>query len=115
MPYISTEEVKTKRDALKKEFPNVKFSVTKENCSSIHVHIMEAPFEIEEKEKDVNHFYIAEFYSHKPKVRDFLLKVKKIINDGNGIFVVDGDYGAVPNFYINIRFGKWDKPYKKIG
>ena len=23
----------------------------------------------------------------------------------------DYDYGSIPNYYLNMRIGKWDKPY----
>lgn len=114
MPFISKEEVKAKRDALKKEFPRVKFHVKWYHYSSICVNIMEAPFEITKEQENVNHYYIAEHYANSPEVRDFLLKVKEIINKGNYTASVDGDYGNIPSFYINIKFGEWDKPYKKI-
>ena len=113
MPYISSEKVKEKRNALKKAFPDVKFSVTLTHCSIIKVVILEAKFD-RASEESVNQFYIKEHYEKEPEVRDFLLKVKKIVNEGNYIESEDGDYGSIPSFYISISFGKWDKPYKQI-
>lgn len=113
MPYITTEQVKEKREILKKEFPNVKFSVTRDGGCLINVHIMEAKFDIIGHES-INTFRINEHYAHDPQLRDFLLRVKSIIDAGNRIISVDGDYGEIPKFYIDISFGKWDKPYKKM-
>ncbi len=114
MPYITTEAVKKKRETLKREFPKVKFSVTCKDYSSIHVNIMEAPFDIEKEHKVVNDCHIENHYKNSPEVMKFLLRVKEIINEGNCIESVDGDYGSIPAFYINIEFGRWDRPYKKV-
>jgi uncharacterized protein (DUF608 family) len=114
MPYITTEAVKKKRETLKREFPKVKFSVTREHGSSIRVVILEAPFDIKKDKEDVNYYYIKEHYKDSPEVMKFLLRVKEIIDEGNYTEVYDGDYGAVPSFYIHIEFGRWDRPYKKV-
>ncbi len=114
MPFISTSEVKEKREALKKEFPKVKFSVTCRDYSQICVAIMEAPFKIEKAHETVNQFWIEENYKNSPEIMKFLLRVKEIINEGNYTVTEDADYGSIPCFYINIEFGKWDKPYKQI-
>jgi len=112
MPYITSESVKEKRDALKKEFPEVKFSVTRRDMILINVIIRESPFEIGVDERTVNTFHIERDFKANPELVKFLLKVKEIINANNGIEVVDLDYGSVPDFYINITFGEWDRPYK---
>jgi len=114
MPYISTEEVKKRREVLKEAFPKIKFSVTCRHYSEIRVSVMEAPFKIEKEHKRVNEYCIKEDYKDFPEVRDFLLKIKEIIDAGNYTLVNDGDYGEVPCFYIHIEFGKWDRPYKQI-
>lgn len=117
MPYISTEDVKAKRDAIKKAFPakdGWKFSVTKENHSSINVNIMQAPFQMLEEGRDyeqVNHYYIEKHYEDQPKTRDVLLKIYEIINTSNYTVVVD----AVPKFYTHISIGKWNKPFQVKG
>jgi hypothetical protein len=115
MPFISTEEVKKKRNALKKEFPKIKFSITCRHYIQICVNIMEAPFEITKEQENVNYYYIKEHYKDSPEVMNFLLKVKEIINEGNYTESEDSDYGNIPSFYIHIEFGKRDVPYKKIG
>jgi len=114
MPYIEKEEVKERRKLLKKEFPNFKFSIVREHYSTIVVSILESPFAIEKDCEQVNHFYIKEHYKDNPELCETLLKIKNIINNGNYTVVNDGDYGAVPSFYISISFGKWDKPYKQV-
>lgn len=118
MPYISKEQVKQKREALKKAFPDFKLSITSD-YSEIRVAIMEAPFNLMEgvnqNYESVNPYYIAENYKDNPKKMEVLLKIRDIINSGNGTEVEDGDYGTVPKFYISIMVGKWDKPFKVSG
>lgn len=46
MPYITNEQMTEKRNAIKKAFPNWKFSITREHYSTIRVAIMEAPIEL---------------------------------------------------------------------
>lgn len=118
MPYISTERVKEIRTELKSQFPDFKFSVRTENYSTVAIAILEAPFnmlpEDEKKYTGVNHFYIAEHYKDEPEIKEVLLKIKDIANKGNGTLVEDGDYGTVPNFYIDIKIGNYDNPFKVV-
>ena len=44
MAFINKEQVKQIREALKKEFPEITFSVRKEGSSSVHVGIMKSPY-----------------------------------------------------------------------
>lgn len=111
MPYISTSEVKTIREELKRTFPQFKFSIVRKDYSSINVSIMEGPLDFGDTES-VNHFWIEQHYGDNPTVRDFLLKMDSILGLNQRELVYDGDYGSVPNYYYSIRVGKWDKPYK---
>ncbi len=116
MPYITTEEVKAKRNVIKKEFPNFKFSITRENHSSINVAIMEGNLDLMESSErsytSVNQFYIDKNYEHSPEIRDLLKAVYRIAAESQTELVYDGDYGSVPTFYVNMTIGKWDRPYK---
>jgi len=122
MAYISKEQVKAVRVALRKEFPSVKFSVTKEHCSSLNIAIMESDIEFTVFDKysrefvqceSVSPYWIKDNFAHNEKARDFLLKVKEIAENINPVKIVsrDTDYGDWPNYYLNIRIGKWDRPY----
>jgi len=123
MPFISTEEVARKRNELKKEFPNYKFSVTKKN-STINVVVIESPIELRIKHTDpnsefsnyeqVNVFWIEDTYKEYPEILKVLQKIYSIINDKNGVLVEDGDYGTVPNFYTSISIGSFDKPFSVV-
>jgi hypothetical protein len=117
MPFISTEEVARKRNELKKEFPNYKFSVTRNN-STINVVVIESPIELRIKHTDsdeqVNVFWIEDTYKEYPEILKVLQKIYSIINDKNGVLVEDGDYGTVPNFYTSISIGSFDKPFSVV-
>ena len=113
MPYITSERVAEIRKEVKATFPKFKFSVTKEHHSSVHINIMAGPMDFGTKHEGVNHFYISEHYADRHEIRDILLKIYSIANKGNGTLVEDGDYGMVPNFYVNIAIGQWNKPYVK--
>ncbi len=115
MPYITSEEVKEKRQALKKAFPNIKFSVTKRGYCQINVTILSAPFNMLTEGKpyeSVNQYHINENYKDHPKTLKTLLKIQEIISKNQRELVYDSDYGSVPTFYIDISIGSWDKPFK---
>ena len=119
MPYISAENVKIKRVKIKKEFPNFKFSITKNNSSGIVVTILEAPFNMLVRDpihryEQVNHFYIENMYKKYPEVMNVLLKIKAILIKGQKEEVYDSDYGSVPNFYININIGEYETPFSVV-
>ena len=114
MPFISTEEVKEKRDLLKKALPDYKLSVRRKDYCAIVVVIVSGPIPIEPVYQQVNHFHIKEYYKNEPELCKVLQTIYDIINKDNGTEVEDGDYGTVPNFYTNIHIGAWDKPYKQI-
>lgn len=80
MAYISTEEVKAIRTALKTEFPYVKFSVTKEHHSSVNIVVLEAPFAFrfdarnerygEQTALNVHHSRVSQYYEDQDIGRD---------------------------------------------
>ena len=114
MPYISKEEVKTKRELLKKALPDYKLSVVCRDYCEIRVAIVSGNIKIEPTYQQVNPFYIKDNYENEPELKNLLLKIKEIINEGNYTASEDGDYGSIPSFYIAIHIGKWDKPYQQI-
>lgn len=119
MPYITAQQVAARRDKLKKEFPAYKFSVVRYHHSTIKVAILSGPTDMrpgeDKKYQQVNSYYIAEHFRDTPEVRDVLLKIHEVINEGQGAGHNDGDYGHVPSFYTEITIGKWDAPYQVIG
>lgn len=120
MPYIKKERVAQIREELKKQFPDMKMSVTRRHHSEVSIVILSAPWDMlatsDQGDKkrgyeQVNQFYIAEHYKDDPQTRDALLIIYSIANEGNGTLVVDSDYGAVPDFYVSISIGAFEKPF----
>lgn len=117
MPYISTEEVKGKRQLIKAAFPQFKFSIRKLDHMKISVTILSGPIQMTNNEngyEQVNHHWIDEHYNDRPQVKDVLKGIYQIISVGQKELVYDMDYGSVPTFYIGISIGDWDRPYKVI-
>ena len=113
MAYITAKEVKEKRDNLKKTFPRKngwKFSVKREHSSSIHVTIVESPFNLGDR-KQVNHFYIEDHFKTRPAVAKVLKKIYEIVNEGNfDESDISTDYFHV-GFYVQIKIGEYGKPH----
>jgi len=120
MPYVSKEDIAKKRKALKKALPGFKISVTNRHHTGIMVVFKEGPIRMLSKDatdgyEHVNHFYYREHYADDPKVVKVLDKVMSIIGSDQKEQFYDYDYGSVPNFYISLNIGSWDKPYQAYG
>ena len=117
MPYITNEDVKVIRQQIKKELPEYKFSIRKENHSSVHIIFRSGPLQLltnnpERGYESVNHFYVADHYAETPEVRDVIQKVVDIARANQHEQFYDGDYGSVPNYYVNVHIGAWDRHYE---
>ena len=121
MPYITKDQVKAKRAALKAALPQYKLSVTTEHYSGIKVAVMAGPtdFGTEYTQLNPNIDYRAETwnryteqYDSNPPIQDLLDIVMPILNEGKGEGFEDSDYGHVPDYYTWVHIGKWDKPYQ---
>lgn len=114
MPYISAERVKEIRNQLKKEFPDVKFSVTRYHGSTVNIFVLAAPikFDLPRGYADVHYYHIKSDYNEEQQ--KFLSRIRDIANQGNKTIVEDSDYGNVPNFYYNVSLGDYEKPYQYI-
>jgi len=120
MPYLSKERTAQIRSQIKKEFPNFKFSIRNENYSSVHITILEAPIDLVcgmdrngNGHIHVNHYFIKENYENFPEAQKALSRINDIAGKGCGTESFDGDYGYVPDYYIRINVGQWDKPFVK--
>lgn len=116
MPYITTEEVKEIRNAIKKAYPEYKFSITKRHHSSVDVNIMSGPLDIcfegnsTDNKQIMPYDQVKRYGEEEAKLYQGILDIvdgKKKQEE----LVYDGDYGSVPNYYKNLEVGKWDKPY----
>lgn len=120
MAYINSEHVKQIRESLKKEFPETKFSVRKNDNISICVSILKSPYDFSDlphyrsdSHTSVNHFRVPDC-----KHRRILEKVLEIIRTGSdrkwfdkSDSMTDYFYTA---FYIHLYVGHWEKGYEVI-
>ncbi|MDH5723387.1 MAG: hypothetical protein OEY94_08720 [Alphaproteobacteria bacterium] len=113
MPYISSENVKKIRDALKKALPDFKLSVTRRHHSSVDVALMAGPVDFGCNNDGVNRFYYKRDYADNPAAIKVFDTIMQVMNERckQKELVYDSDYGSVPNYYQNIQIGKWNKPY----
>jgi hypothetical protein len=133
MAYINAEQVKAIRLALKKEFPEFKFSVTKRHHSEVDVRLMSGPsfdkqkvwHRGEEVVVDLNNMdtwsTINHYHTHwYGKYEEFFNKIIEIIKTapfkaGVGDLWFDESDSMTDYFhtayYMSIGIGKWDKPY----
>lgn len=109
------------RQTLKKEFPEIKFSVTSD-LRSITVAIMQAPINFLEGldradrgHEQLNHHLIDKQFENNKEAKDVLNRIKELIFDEQRELTYDGDYGSVPNYYGNIHIGKWNRPFVYTG
>ena len=121
MPYITKDQVKAKRAALKAALPAYKLSVTTEHYSGIKVAIMAGPTDFGTEYTQLNPYidYREERYNSNtgewdsnPHIQEVLDIVMPILNEGKGEGFEDSDYGHVPDYYTWVHIGKWDKPYQ---
>jgi hypothetical protein len=116
MPYIKKERVTEIRAQIRKEFPakdGWNISVTWENYSGVRIKILAAPVKLTDKERyeSINHHWLDQHFENEPEKLKVFKRLKQIANEGNGVEVVDGDYGTVPDFYVWMQVGEWDKPF----
>jgi len=135
MAYISADDVKHIRVALKEEFGNTyKFSVRRDHSSGVRVTFKQGPaFEItkrfdpykhEEIEVDINgyeqinHYHAEKLYGENNA--KIIEKVSEIVHTapakagGRSYYCNDdiqSDYFDRA-YYVNIHVGAWDKPYE---
>jgi len=114
MPYISTDQVKEIRQALKAKFPKFKFSVRRDNGTSVRVAIMKGPLLEPDGSQSVNQYHIDSQWADRPEWCEFLKGVKDIVAMNRKIMYHDYDYGDIPNYYYDITIGKWDQKYQTI-
>lgn len=114
MAYITKETTKEIRNALKAAFPNLKFSVTMEHHSSLHVAIMKGNVDFGGNDISVNQYCLdRQFEGEALKVWQKVDEIVKTV--GNWFDKSDSmtDYFHTA-FYIDYNVGKWNKNYEKV-
>ena len=122
MSYISTEDVKKIRVALKNEFgKKLKFGVRKSpSCHSVGVTIKSGTVDFSDimrntyDQVQVNHYHLQNYGVHKSlfeKIVEIIKTApsKKWYNNSDAMI----DYFDVA-FYFDLNVGDWDNPYKKV-
>ncbi len=116
MTMITPEITRKIKTELQKAFAGYKFLVQKRHCNSINVYLIEGDIDFAEYDNNRlpqvcwgdcasdNLKRAWEFYEKAASIIDAILP-QRIIN-------VCSDYGSIPNYYLSISHGKWDKPYK---
>ena len=134
MAYITAEDVNHIRVALKKEFPQYKFSVTRDHWLGVNINFMKGPRFAEFESFDrynhkttienldghhqINHFHLENFYGKENA--KILGKVSEIAHTAPGLAGgkkyynnndIQSDYFDVA-YYVSISVGKWNKDYE---
>ena len=134
MAYITAEDVNHIRVALKKEFPQYKFSVTRDHWLGVNINFMKGPRFAEFESMDrytgvwsmenldgyhqINHFHLENFYGEENA--KILGKVSEIAHTAPGLAGgkeyynnndIQSDYFDVA-YYVSIGVGKWNKQYE---
>lgn len=133
MAHISAETAKKIRNALKKEFPNLKLKVSKDAGSySLNVTIVSGDIDFNEvvpncyyqgelvKEHGydygVNQFWFeSESHGYTQTQKDVFKRIFRIIKTEGEWYDnsdIQTDYFDTA-FYFNLKVGSWDKPYVK--
>jgi hypothetical protein len=114
MAYITREEISNIRKKLKKEFPNIKFSVRGKNHSTVDVAIMESDIEFSDILKGRDYVQLNPYYAdeHYPEYKDLFSKITEIMKSQNWYDKSDTmtDYFDTA-YYMHLEIGRWDKPY----
>lgn len=102
------------RKELKEKFPLIKFSIRKDS-NSIRVALMAGPAmfstSVVERGRHVSEWWLDKAFPNNQQAVDVMTEIFAIINQDNYTVVVDGDYGAIPSYYVTVTIGQWDKDY----
>ena len=135
MAYISVEDVKMIRNALKKEMPQYKFSVVRDHHSSVTIAIMKGPAFAEFEYFDrytheykkgtlgdnngydqINTYHTGDFYGKEnAAIFDKIVKIAKTAGDKKWYDDSDAmtDYFDTA-YYVHLNVGKFEKPYEVV-
>ena len=136
MAYISAEDVKHIRNELKKEFPQYKFSVSRDHWLGVNINFMKGPRFAEYEYFDkythetkmdnldgyhqINHFHTKDFYGEEnAKILDKVSEIAHTAPAKNGGKVWYNKSDAMTDYfdiayYVSISVGKWNKDYEIV-
>ena len=120
MAYINSQQVKQIRKSLKKEFPEIKFSVRKENKTSVHVSILKSPYDFSDLPNyrpdyytSVNRFRVPDCTHRKllEKILEIVRTESERVWFDKSDSMTDYSYTA---FYIHLYVGHWECCWTQI-
>ena len=106
-----TEKIAEIRKNLKSTFPNFKFSIRKRHYCALTIALLASPIDFGAEYKSISEYWIEKEF--KGEQLDVLKKIVDI-SFKDVIYRETGDYGTQPDFYIHIKIGDYNKPYKVI-
>lgn len=137
MAYVNKEDVKAIRNELKKQYPNIKFSVRKDHSSSVEITLVSGDIDFYDGSMDsfdkysqtmrkfdgsaqVNQYH-TDFYGIHKELFDNIYEIAKTAPiNGEGYHKGKGWFDESDSmtdyfhtaYYINISVGSWDKNYE---
>lgn len=115
MAYISKEKTAEIRESLKREYPEMRFGVRRDNYGTLHVSILKSPYEFRNPQQirvggsfPVNHYYPEQWY-HAEILKDII----RLCNDGNwDRSRAEIDYFDV-GWYLSLSLGNWKTHFQR--
>lgn len=118
MAYITKEEVANIRNALKKEFPDIKFSVTRRDHVAVNIILRSGNvdfFANDKQECDRKWINVSRYNLEKDFDSQCLQVLTKINEIAYSQDYYDHSDAQIDYFdtayYVDISIGSWDKPY----
>ena len=114
MAYITTDQVKEKRNLIKEAFPakeGWKFSVKRQHHSSIIIAIMQYPdnYDFGTEHLGINHYWFNDSEEYGDAEKEVIKKLNDIAHLGHwDESDIMTDYFNCA-FYVTLEIGKWDK------
>ena len=120
MAWITTDQVREIRNALKEKFPEIKFSVTKEHGTSVHVKIMKSPYDFSylNRFRPDCHTPINRYHLPEGPHKNLFEEILEIILFGSSRKFYDNSDAQIDYFdtafYVHMGIGDWGKGYEMI-
>ena len=120
MAWITTEQVKEIRNALKEKFPEIKFSVRRERGSSVHVNILKSPYDFSyvNRFRPDCHTSLNRYHLPEGEHKNLFEEILEIILFGSSRKFYDNSDAQIDYFdtafYVNLGIGDWGKGYEMI-
>lgn len=116
MAYISTEQVKSIRDQIKKAYPQYKWSISRRHSSTVVIILRESDLPYDNMHIQVNQYWLKESEKLNTRAKLVFQHILEICNSVERCYNRNaGDMGADygdNTYFIDLDIGEWDKPHK---